>query len=71
MSSESLRELAREVAERGRSAGYYPSVDEIVRTLAAQAQPGDVIAVLSNGTFGGIHEKLLAALEQRALARGA
>jgi hypothetical protein len=29
-----------------------------------------VIAVLSNGTFGGIHQKLLSALEQRALARG-
>ncbi|MEY2932314.1 MAG: hypothetical protein RL033_3063, partial [Pseudomonadota bacterium] len=46
------------------------NVDEIVRALAERAQPGDVIAVLSNGTFGGIHQKLLSALEQRALARG-
>jgi UDP-N-acetylmuramate: L-alanyl-gamma-D-glutamyl-meso-diaminopimelate ligase len=50
-------------------AGHFPSVDEIVRTLSEQAQPGDVIAVLSNGTFGGIHKKLLAALEQRAAVR--
>jgi UDP-N-acetylmuramate: L-alanyl-gamma-D-glutamyl-meso-diaminopimelate ligase len=60
--------VAREVAERGRAAGYYTSVDEIVRTLTEQAQAGDVIAVLSNGTFGGIHQKLLSSLEQRAAA---
>ncbi|MEY4545276.1 MAG: UDP-N-acetylmuramate:L-alanyl-gamma-D-glutamyl-meso-diaminopimelate ligase [Pseudomonadota bacterium] len=62
--------VAREVGERGRWAGYFPTVDEIVRALAERAQPGDVIAVLSNGTFGGIHQKLVSALEQRALARG-
>ncbi|MEO8181449.1 MAG: Mur ligase family protein [Deltaproteobacteria bacterium] len=61
--------VAREVRERGRQAGYYQTVDEIVAALGEQAQPGDVIAVLSNGTFGGIHQKLLSALERRSLAR--
>jgi UDP-N-acetylmuramate: L-alanyl-gamma-D-glutamyl-meso-diaminopimelate ligase len=32
--------------------------------VAADARPGDVVAIMSNGGFGGIHEKLLAALRQ-------
>ena len=38
---------------------YIHSVDEIVDTVVNEAQPGDVVAVLSNGGFGGIHKKLL------------
>ncbi|HEX5707890.1 MAG TPA: UDP-N-acetylmuramate:L-alanyl-gamma-D-glutamyl-meso-diaminopimelate ligase [Pyrinomonadaceae bacterium] len=58
------RELAEEV---GRAAGV-PShcidgADEIVRRLAPELREGDVVAVMSNGGFGGIHEKLLAALK--------
>jgi UDP-N-acetylmuramate: L-alanyl-gamma-D-glutamyl-meso-diaminopimelate ligase len=43
-------------------AEFWPGVPEIVERLAAEAREGDVVAVLSNGGFGGIHEKLLAAL---------
>ncbi len=43
-------------------AWYLGEVEEIVTHVAAKAQGGDVIAVLSNGGFGGIHEKLLGAL---------
>jgi UDP-N-acetylmuramate: L-alanyl-gamma-D-glutamyl-meso-diaminopimelate ligase len=38
------------------------SVDEIVEKVTAWARPGDVVAVLSNGAFGGIHGKLVTAL---------
>jgi UDP-N-acetylmuramate: L-alanyl-gamma-D-glutamyl-meso-diaminopimelate ligase len=38
-------------------------VDAIVNHVTAQAAEGDVVCVLSNGSFGGIHEKLLAALK--------
>lgn len=38
------------------------SVDAIVARVKAWARPGDVIAVLSNGAFGGIHRKLAEAL---------
>jgi UDP-N-acetylmuramate: L-alanyl-gamma-D-glutamyl-meso-diaminopimelate ligase len=31
--------------------------------LAAALRPGDRVAILSNGGFGGIHERLLEALE--------
>ncbi|NWO54686.1 UDP-N-acetylmuramate:L-alanyl-gamma-D-glutamyl-meso-diaminopimelate ligase [Chromohalobacter israelensis] len=37
----------------------------LVEAIVAEARPGDRIVVMSNGAFGGIHEKLLAALEAR------
>jgi UDP-N-acetylmuramate: L-alanyl-gamma-D-glutamyl-meso-diaminopimelate ligase len=37
--------------------------DEIIAYLLPQLRAGDVVAIMSNGGFGGIHEKLLAALE--------
>ncbi|MGQ4880283.1 UDP-N-acetylmuramate:L-alanyl-gamma-D-glutamyl-meso-diaminopimelate ligase [Billgrantia sp. LNSP4103-1] len=39
------------------------SLDTLVSALVAEARPLDRIVVMSNGGFGGIHEKLLAALE--------
>jgi UDP-N-acetylmuramate: L-alanyl-gamma-D-glutamyl-meso-diaminopimelate ligase len=47
---------------RGRAARQLPSVDAILDALGEAASPGDTIAVLSNGAFGGIHGKLLARL---------
>jgi len=38
------------------------SVDALVAELARGARPGDHVLVMSNGGFGGIHAKLLAAL---------
>jgi UDP-N-acetylmuramate: L-alanyl-gamma-D-glutamyl-meso-diaminopimelate ligase len=47
----------------GRAAAHVVDVDEIVARVAAAAAPGDVVMIMSNGGFGGIHQKLLAALE--------
>jgi len=58
--------LVAELARRGRPARFLPGVDAIVAHLAAQTRPEDVVAVLSNGGFGGIHGKLLAALTEKA-----
>jgi UDP-N-acetylmuramate: L-alanyl-gamma-D-glutamyl-meso-diaminopimelate ligase len=46
-------------------------VAAIVDSLDRQLQPGDVVAILSNGGFDGIYEKLPArlGLRNRALAR--
>jgi len=44
----------------------FESVDELVASVAAQAQPSDQVIAMSNGSFGGVHEKLLAALRARA-----
>jgi UDP-N-acetylmuramate: L-alanyl-gamma-D-glutamyl-meso-diaminopimelate ligase len=46
----------------GRTAAYIPAVDDIVEHVATSARPGDVVMIMSNGGFGGIHDKLLAAL---------
>ena len=53
-----------ELNERGVAARQLPDVAAIVEYVAAQAAAGDVLAILSNGGFGGIYEKLPAALEQ-------
>jgi UDP-N-acetylmuramate: L-alanyl-gamma-D-glutamyl-meso-diaminopimelate ligase len=55
-------QLVAELEARGRAAGSAPSVDAIVQRLVGEARPGDVIALLSNGAFGGIHARLLDAL---------
>ena len=39
------------------------SVDTVVQQVMAQVRPGDHIVCMSNGGFGGIHSKLLAALQ--------
>ena len=57
--------LVEDLAARGVEATVLANTDEIVATLAARALPHDVIAVLSNGGFGGLHRKLLTALEER------
>ncbi|VAW62539.1 UDP-N-acetylmuramate:L-alanyl-gamma-D-glutamyl-meso-diaminopimelate ligase [hydrothermal vent metagenome] len=41
------------------------SVDDIVNLLAEQVQPGEHILVMSNGAFGGIHQKILDALKTK------
>lgn len=54
--------LATDTAALGGNARYIDGVDAIVSLVMQDAQPGDVIAVLSNGGFGGIHQKLLHSL---------
>ena len=54
-----LGQLAREI---GSKAMLAESVDAILERLVAEAAPGDTIALLSNGAFGGIHTRLVAAL---------
>ncbi len=46
----------------GKPAFYDANADAIVKRLQSEAEDNDVIIVFSNGGFGGIHEKLLAAL---------
>ena len=44
--------------EHGRRARIVPTVDGIVHLVAPELRSGDVVAILSNGGFGGIYEKL-------------
>ncbi|MGC8548744.1 MAG: UDP-N-acetylmuramate:L-alanyl-gamma-D-glutamyl-meso-diaminopimelate ligase [Acidobacteriaceae bacterium] len=50
----------------GKPAQLMPSVSAIIEQIAAEARPGDVIAILSNGGFDDIYSKLPAALEALA-----
>jgi UDP-N-acetylmuramate: L-alanyl-gamma-D-glutamyl-meso-diaminopimelate ligase len=63
-----IDQVAADIRRRGRRANAYPGVDAIVSALVEQVVAGDVIAILSNGTFGGIHAKLTRALGARASA---
>jgi UDP-N-acetylmuramate: L-alanyl-gamma-D-glutamyl-meso-diaminopimelate ligase len=53
------------VSSMGDRAKLAACVDEIVRSLAAEARAGDHVLIMSNGGFGGLHDKLLAALRER------
>ena len=53
------------VATMGERARLADNVDTLAGSLAAEALPGDHILIMSNGGFGGLHEKLLAALKAR------
>jgi UDP-N-acetylmuramate: L-alanyl-gamma-D-glutamyl-meso-diaminopimelate ligase len=63
-----LSTVAAAIQKEGRRARIVPEVDGIVQLVAPEMRSGDVVAILSNGGFGGIYEKLPARL--RAL-RGA
>jgi UDP-N-acetylmuramate: L-alanyl-gamma-D-glutamyl-meso-diaminopimelate ligase len=54
--------LVSDLQGRGQRARYVPDVDDIVQTIAKEHRSGDLIIVMSNGGFGGIHQKLLKAL---------
>ena len=53
-----LPELAADIQRHGRRARLMKDADEIVQNVAPEMSSGDVVAILSNGGFGGIYEKL-------------
>lgn len=57
--------LMEDLKASGKEAVYLPDVDTILAHLASQAQGGDVVCILSNGGFGGIHARLLEHLGRR------
>ena len=50
----------------GSLATVYTDLERLTAALAGAAQAGDHLVLMSNGSFGGLHERLLAALRQRA-----
>jgi len=55
-------QLSADIARLGGRGWYLPDLETIIATVKEHAESGDVIAVLTNGGFGGIHEKLLTVL---------
>lgn len=58
----SVPQLVRDVNSRGQSARDVESIDGIVAVIVREHRPGDLVVLMSNGGFGGIHQKLLRAL---------
>ncbi len=56
--------LQQEITAAGTECYFAKSVDDIVAHVVTHVHPGDVLLVMSNGGFGGIHGKLLSALVQ-------
>jgi UDP-N-acetylmuramate: L-alanyl-gamma-D-glutamyl-meso-diaminopimelate ligase len=61
----SEEELVAAARACGAEARFIPGVEAIVAALADEVRAGDRIAILSNGAFGRIHERLLEALRRR------
>ncbi|WP_428505379.1 UDP-N-acetylmuramate:L-alanyl-gamma-D-glutamyl-meso-diaminopimelate ligase [Roseateles sp.] len=53
------------LAPMGAQAVVTANIDALVTAVLKAARPGDHLLCMSNGGFGGIHDKLLAALAQR------
>jgi len=62
-----LNRVIAEIQKHGKQARILADADAIVNAIAPDLHDGDVVAILSNGGFGGIYEKL----PQRLRARGA
>jgi UDP-N-acetylmuramate: L-alanyl-gamma-D-glutamyl-meso-diaminopimelate ligase len=63
-------EVVRALNAEGTQAELLADADAIVATIAPKLAPGDVVAILSNGGFDGIYEKLPASLRERFAAAG-
>jgi UDP-N-acetylmuramate: L-alanyl-gamma-D-glutamyl-meso-diaminopimelate ligase len=59
-------DLAECLAPLGPKAQVHLSIDALVEAIRAASQPGDRVLVMSNGGFGGVHQKLLNALDLKA-----
>jgi UDP-N-acetylmuramate: L-alanyl-gamma-D-glutamyl-meso-diaminopimelate ligase len=57
--------LVRDIELQGKPAFSHPDADSIVEHLAPHLDNGDVVAIMSNGGFGGIHEKILDVLREK------
>jgi UDP-N-acetylmuramate: L-alanyl-gamma-D-glutamyl-meso-diaminopimelate ligase len=58
----SVPDLVRTLGSAGQSAREAASIDEIVEGIVREHRAGDLVVIMSNGGFGGIHGRLLQAL---------
>jgi UDP-N-acetylmuramate: L-alanyl-gamma-D-glutamyl-meso-diaminopimelate ligase len=57
-------ELVKDIELTGKPSFSFPDADSIVEHLAPELAEGDVVAIMSNGGFGGIHDKILDVLKK-------
>ena len=59
------QELVRDIGLQGKPSYSFPDADSIVEHLTTELREGDVVAFMSNGGFGGIHDKMLNILREK------
>jgi UDP-N-acetylmuramate: L-alanyl-gamma-D-glutamyl-meso-diaminopimelate ligase len=59
----SPQELVSDLKSAGQRARHASSLDDIITTIVKERKEGDLVVFMSNGGFGGIHEKTLEALK--------
>jgi UDP-N-acetylmuramate: L-alanyl-gamma-D-glutamyl-meso-diaminopimelate ligase len=64
----SVPRLVDDLRARGQSAHAPASLDAIIDTIVRGHRRDDLVVLMSNGGFGGIHKRLLAALQPNAAA---
>ncbi len=57
-------DLGEVTAHMTRPARVFEGLDALIGALVAESRPGDHILIMSNGGFGGIHDKLIARLKE-------
>ena len=62
-------DAAQALAPLGKQAFVSDSIDALVARVVSHAKPGDHVLCMSNGSFGGVHAKLLDALAKRTPAK--
>jgi UDP-N-acetylmuramate: L-alanyl-gamma-D-glutamyl-meso-diaminopimelate ligase len=62
----SEEQLVVDLTSKGVHARHLADVDAIVTAVGGEARDGDLIVVMSNGGFGGIHRKLLSVIAAEA-----
>jgi UDP-N-acetylmuramate: L-alanyl-gamma-D-glutamyl-meso-diaminopimelate ligase len=58
--------VAASVRDLGREARTFSGSDAIADYLSAEARPGDLLLIMSNGSFDGLCEKLVEKLDRNA-----
>ncbi|HEU4620777.1 MAG TPA: UDP-N-acetylmuramate:L-alanyl-gamma-D-glutamyl-meso-diaminopimelate ligase [Burkholderiaceae bacterium] len=64
-------DLAEVLAPLGTNAHAHHDIHDLARAVAQAARPGDHVLVMSNGGFGGVHERILDELRANEAARDA
>jgi UDP-N-acetylmuramate: L-alanyl-gamma-D-glutamyl-meso-diaminopimelate ligase len=54
--------VVKRIKATGKDASYIPDIDQIVDLVAREATKGDIVLIMSNGSFGGIYERLIKAI---------
>ena len=49
----------------GSLATVHDDMQRLITAIVAESRPGDHLVLMSNGSFGGLHDKLLSALRTR------